>query len=51
MDESQTLIKYMSCEYKCIFDGRKCNSNQNWNNDYFWCECKNPKEHHLCAED
>ena len=29
MDESQTLTKYMSWEYKCKFDGRKCNSNQN----------------------
>ena len=29
MDESQTLTKYMSCEYKCKFDSRKCNSNQN----------------------
>ena len=29
MDESQTLTKDMSCEYKCKSDGRKCNSNQN----------------------
>ena len=34
------------CEYK--FDGRKCNSNQKRNNDKCWCECKNPKEHHVC---
>ena len=26
------------CE--CKFDGRKCNSNQKWNNDKWQCECK-----------
>ena len=30
---SKTLTKPISCEYKCKFDGRKCNSNQKWNND------------------
>ena len=32
-------------------DGRKCNSNQKWNNDKCRCECKNPKEHHVYKED
>ena len=31
--ESKTLIKHISCECKCRFDGRKCNSNQWWNNN------------------
>ena len=31
INESRTLTKHMSCEFK--FDGRKYNSNQNWNND------------------
>ena len=31
----------------CNFGGRKCNSNQKWNNDKCWCECKNPKEIHV----
>ena len=26
----------------------KCNSNQNWNNDKCWCECK---KHHICEKD
>ena len=26
--ESKTLKKHISCEYKCKFDGRKCNSNK-----------------------
>ena len=36
----------MSCE--CKFDRRKCNSNQNWNNDKCRCECK---KHHICEKE
>ena len=32
INESKTLAKHISCEYKCRFDGRKCNSDQWWNN-------------------
>ena len=31
--ESNIFIKDISCECKCKFDRRKCNSNQKWNND------------------
>ena len=27
---------------------KKCNSNQKWNNDKCWCECK---KHHICEKD
>ena len=40
----KTLTKHISCECQCKFDGRKCNSNQKWNNDKCQCECKNPKK-------
>ena len=40
INESKTLAKHISCECKCKFDGRKCNSNQWWNNDKCRCECK-----------
>ena len=30
---SKTLLKDISCECTCTFDGRKCNSDQWWNND------------------
>ena len=30
--ESKILTKDISCEFKCKFDERKCNSNQKWNN-------------------
>ena len=28
INESKTLTKYISCQCKCKFDGRKCNSDQ-----------------------
>ena len=37
-NECKTLTKHIACEYKCRFDGKKYNSNQNWNNDKCWCE-------------
>ena len=33
INESKTLAKHISCECKCRFDERKCNSDQWWNND------------------
>ena len=48
INESKTLTKHISCECKCRFDGRKCNSDQWWNNDKCWCECK---KHHICEKD
>ena len=44
INESKPLTKHISCECKCKFDGGKCNSNQKWNNDKGWYECK---EHHV----
>ena len=40
INESKTLIKHISFEFKCKFGGRKCNSDQWWNNDKSWYECK-----------
>ena len=48
INESQTLTKRLSCKCKCKFDGRKCNSDQWWNNDKCRCECK---KHNICEED
>ena len=39
--ESRILTKDISRECKCRFDGKKCNSDQWWNNDKCQCECKN----------
>ena len=40
INESKTLTKHIWCECKCRFDGRKCNSDQWWNNYKCRCECK-----------
>ena len=48
VNESKSLTKHTPCECKCKFAGRKCNSNQWWNNDKCWCECK---KHHICEKD
>ena len=45
INESKTLTKKISCESKCKFDGKKCNSDQCWNNDKCRCECK--KRHYV----
>ena len=41
INASKTFTKYISCVCKCKFDGRKCNSNQKWNNNKCRCKCKN----------
>ena len=48
INESKTLTKHISCKCKCKFDGRKCNSDQWWNNDKYRCECK---KRHACEKD
>ena len=48
INESETLTKHISCECKCRFDERKCNSNQRWNNGKCRCECK---KRHVCGKD
>ena len=39
-NELKTLTKYISCKCKYKFDGRKCNSDQRWNNNKCHWECK-----------
>ena len=48
INESKILTKHISCECKCTFDGRNCNSDQCQNNDKYQCECK---KCHVCEKD
>ena len=48
INESKTLTKDISCECKSKFDGKKCNSDQWWNNKKCRCECK---KRHVCEKD
>ena len=50
INESKTLTKHMSCEYKCKFHDRKYNLNQKWNNNKCQHDCKNPKKHRVCEK-
>ena len=40
INQSKTLTNHISCQCKCRFDGKKCNSDQWLNNDKCRCECK-----------
>ena len=42
--------KHLSCECKCIFEGKKCYLNQKWNNNKCRCICKNPKKDCVCEK-
>ena len=46
-NELKILAKDISYEYKCKFDGRKCNYLNWWNNDKCQCECK---KRHVCEK-
>ena len=48
INESKRLTKRISCECKCGVDGGKCSSDQWWNNEKYWCECK---KCHVCDKD
>ena len=48
MNESKTLAKHISCKCEFRFNGRKCNSDQWWNNDN--CQCES-KKRHVCEQD
>ena len=37
-NQTKTIVKYFSRDYKCKFNNRKCNSNQKWNNETYQCE-------------
>ena len=39
INQLKILTKHISCKCRCNFDGRKCNSDQWWNN--CCCESKN----------
>ena len=47
-NEAKTLVKHISCDCKCKFDSKTCNSNKKQNNDKCQCGCKN---YHTCKSD
>ena len=50
ISESKALTKHISCQCKCRFDEKKCNSDQWWNYNKFQCEGKKRMWKRLCLE-
>ena len=48
INESKTLSKHISCECKCKFNERKCNSDHWLNNNKYRCACK---KHYIFEKD
>ena len=46
INESKILTNYISCKYRCKFDGRKCDLNQKRKNCRSEC-----KKLHICGKD
>ena len=46
--EAKTLVKHISCDWKCKFNSTIYNSNKKWDNDKFQCKYK---KHRVCEED
>ena len=40
-NQAKTTKKRILCDCKCKFNSTTCNSDQEWNNKTFQCECKN----------
>ena len=49
-DESETLTKKFHANVNVNLLVKKCSSNQNWNNNKYRCECKNPKKNVICVK-
>ena len=47
----EPCVKLISCECRCKFDSRKCNSKQKWSNDKCQYECKKPIKHCVCEKE
>ena len=47
-DETKAMIEHISCDCKCKFNSKTCNSNQKWNNKTNQCECKHYRK---CKKD
>ena len=45
INEWKILTRHISCAYRFKFISRKSNSNEKWNDNKSWCECKNPRKH------
>ena len=47
INELKALAKFIACKCRCKFDGRKCSSDELWNNK---CQC-NCTKRNVCEKD
>ena len=50
INKSKTLVKYISCKYRCEFEVGKCNLKK-LKNGKCHCKSKKPIKHGVCKED
>ena len=43
-NEAKKMTKRISCDCKCKFNSKTCNSNQKWNRKTCQCECRNDRD-------
>ena len=48
INEAKTLIKHISCGWKCKFNSTTCNSDPKLNNEICQCKCRN---YRTCTKD
>ena len=51
LNEPKTLTTHVSYQCKYKVDGKKCNSNRNWNKNKCQSECKSLRKHNLYIKD
>ena len=49
INESKSIVKNISCNWKCRFNVKKCNVTQKWSKSR--CEYKEPLKQHICKKD
>ena len=47
-NETRFIKWHKTCKCKCRLDGSVCNNKQRWNEDKFWCECKELIDKGMC---
>ena len=50
VNETRFLVQHESCDSKCILNENVCNSNQKWNRDKCWWECKELDDWIFCKK-
>ena len=47
-NETTHIKWHRTCQYICRLDAIVCNNKQRWNNDKYWCECKELIDKGVC---